>query len=175
MSDAAAIAGILFEGAPPRVVLIGADGDGLLDEIAQAMARTDPGMACTVTVQNGIDAASPLDDDSTALLVLDLAADAAPDAATHAHHRLLGMTCRRYPQRVIALIRPAADLAETDLLSFGFRKLAHLEQGALHEYRLSDYKLPPDWLNARFWANPERYAIDEPDDDESEDESDDEE
>jgi len=29
----------------------------------------------------------------------------------------------------------------------------------LYAYRLSDYKKPPEWLNARFWANPERFNI----------------
>lgn len=29
------------------------------------------------------------------------------------------------------------------------------------EYRMTTYKPAPDWLNARFWANPERYAISE--------------
>lgn len=28
-------------------------------------------------------------------------------------------------------------------------------------YRLRDYKQPPSWLNARFWANPERYELDD--------------
>lgn len=32
---------------------------------------------------------------------------------------------------------------------------------ALYEYRLRDYKQPPEWLNARFWANPERFGLDE--------------
>ena len=32
---------------------------------------------------------------------------------------------------------------------------------ALYEYRLRDYKQPPEWLNARFWANPGRFDLDE--------------
>lgn len=27
----------------------------------------------------------------------------------------------------------------------------------IHEYDLDTYKTVPDWLNARFWANPERW------------------
>jgi len=30
-----------------------------------------------------------------------------------------------------------------------------------YEYRLSHYKQAPDWLNARFWANPERFKLDD--------------
>ena len=34
-------------------------------------------------------------------------------------------------------------------------------EAVLYEYRLRDYKQPPDWLNARFWANPARFDLDE--------------
>ena len=48
--------------------------------------------------------------------------------------------------------------------AFGFRRaFVAIEDGtrhALHEYRLADYKQPPDWLNARYWANPERFGAD---------------
>ena len=27
----------------------------------------------------------------------------------------------------------------------------------IHYYDLDTYKTVPDWLNARFWANPERW------------------
>ena len=59
----------------------------------------------------------------------------------------------------------------------GFRKLQLEHQGTirLFEYCLSEYKQPPDWLNARYWANPERYGLTGDHDSYSEDGEDDEE
>ena len=49
----------------------------------------------------------------------------------------------------------------TDMTALGLRQVACFEHEgrALHLYRfdLYDYKLTPDWLNPRFWANPEMW------------------
>jgi hypothetical protein len=48
-----------------------------------------------------------------------------------------------------------------DLLGFGMRRLAvyRTPQGPVHFYRfdLSDYKLTPEWLSPKDWANPEMW------------------
>ena len=93
--------------------------------------------------------------------------------------RALGTACRLYPSRLLLFV--LADEAPTPeaLFAFGFRRLLVHPDGVLHEYRLRDYKMPPDWLNARFWANPERFELDpdeaDGDGDEDEDGEDDDE
>ena len=117
----------------------------------------------------------------TALLVLDGAVDG-PEL-----ERRLGTACRRFPGRLLVWQRdPVGDgpgagdgsgagtgeagatgarpVPVERFFAFGFRRaFALVEDGvrhALHEYRLADYKQPPDWLNARYWANPERFGVD---------------
>jgi hypothetical protein len=53
----------------------------------------------------------------------------------------------------------AAPLGPTDFLALGMQCLdvAADDGWALYEYDLATYKPAPDWLNARFWANPERW------------------
>ena len=96
----------------------------------------------------------------TAVLMLD---DARPDDDTE---RRLGTACRRFPGRVIVWQRDAeghAPLPATRFFAHGFRRLLVDDEGdvrhAVYEYRLADYKRAPDWLNARFWANPERFSL----------------
>jgi hypothetical protein len=69
--------------------------------------------------------------------------------------------------RVIAVLprRAPADtrcrLDDNDLLALGFT-LTAAEGGdaRIAIYDLAEYKLTPDWLNARFWAHPERWDKD---------------
>ncbi|MFK7853176.1 MAG: DUF6231 family protein [Granulosicoccus sp.] len=75
-----------------------------------------------------------------------------------------------------------ASIADHRLFAFGFKRLKIVElssdttQARWFEYRLSSYKSSPHWLNAQFWANPERFELDEEldeyydDEDEDEDE-----
>jgi len=94
-----------------------------------------------------------------AVLVLE---DARPGDGTEAR---LGSACRRFPGRVVVWQRDGdahPPLPATRFFAHGFRRLLCDEhQGvrhAVYEYRLADYKRAPDWLNARFWANPERFT-----------------
>jgi len=101
----------------------------------------------------------------TAVLILD---GARPGDGTA---QRLGTACRRFPGRVVAWQRDvlpappvhAPPLEATHFFAHGFRRLFAIEidgmRHAVYEYRLADYKRPPDWLNARFWANPERFGI----------------
>ncbi len=88
----------------------------------------------------------------------------------------LGKAVRRFPERLVVSI-DSPEPADTAFFAFGFRKLQLTEQGSirLFEYCLSEYKQPPDWLNARYWANPDRFESDEDSDIYSEDYSDEEE
>lgn len=104
------------------------------------------------------------------------------------HDRLalqLGRAIRAFPHRVLLHCRTSPDSASLSnemFYAFGFRVLPVMQdenpgQGHTHwfEYRLSSYKSAPDWLNARFWANPERFdLLENPDEycEESEDDDD---
>lgn len=78
----------------------------------------------------------------------------------------LGKAVRMFPYRLLVCC-PDRTLADNHFFAFGFRRLdalctplAACESLRWYEYRMCDYKSPPDWLNPRFWANPERF--DEP-------------
>ena len=78
----------------------------------------------------------------------------------------IGQAVRAFPNRLIVYTcDPAAP--DTLFFSFGFRKLDVAQrvsaghENRWYEYRLSHYKQSPDWLNARFWANPERFNLDD--------------
>lgn len=82
----------------------------------------------------------------------------------------LGKAVRMFPYRLLVCC-PNRTLADNQFFAFGFRRLDVLcgpltsaDEPCWYEYRMSDYKSPPDWLNARFWANPERFDLpEEPD------------
>jgi len=97
----------------------------------------------------------------------------------------LGRAIRAFPHRVLLHCRtsPASTSLSNEMFyAFGFRVLPVIQDenpGQDHtrwfEYRLSSYKSAPDWLNARFWANPERFdLLENPDDycEESDDDQD---
>lgn len=69
------------------------------------------------------------------------------------------------------LLIPAAAHAQhasrwdsNELLALGLLRVGNYDDadGGRHLYRfdLADYKTTPDWLNARFWAHPERWDKD---------------
>lgn len=51
---------------------------------------------------------------------------------------------------------------ETDLLGMGMKRQARYSRQArdyaIYAFSLKNYKPAPDWLNSRFWANPELYG-----------------
>lgn len=57
-------------------------------------------------------------------------------------------------------VRPSC-WEENDLLAFGMQRLGRYGQGGerlgLYGFDLATYKPTPDWLNPRFWANPEQW------------------
>ncbi len=92
-----------------------------------------------------------------------------PDKAAKAA-TTLGLACRTSPRLVLvehAQTSPDTQLlADEQFFAFGFRRLLTSTcnsgmQCKLFGYRLSDYKQAPSWLNARFWAHPERFDLQE--------------
>jgi len=88
----------------------------------------------------------------------------------------LGQAVRRFPDRLIISVE-TNEPDDAAFFAFGFRRLQLGDQRSirLFEYCLSEYKQAPDWLNARYWANPERYGLTDDHDSYSEDGEDDEE
>lgn len=91
-----------------------------------------------------------------------------PDETQFEHY--LGRAVRAFPHRILlhcTATKENPGRGDEAFFAFGFRKLpvAHIASdsaGTLRcfEYRLSQYKPAPDWLNARFWANPARFDVD---------------
>lgn len=50
---------------------------------------------------------------------------------------------------------------QADFIALGFRRAPNTrelsEDWHVYRYDVHDYKLTPSWLNARYWANPERW------------------
>lgn len=101
-------------------------------------------------------------------LMLHLDADVAQCQET------LGRAVRGFSHRVLVHIRvdhKHTGPSDEVLFALGFRRLVVIPDAQnsasrvrWFEYRLSQYKNSPDWLNSRFWANPERFALaDDPD------------
>ncbi len=77
----------------------------------------------------------------------------------------LGDACRLFPHQLLVQLQALPPNWSPDpLYAFGLRRVESPGESAVFEFRLSEYKAPPAWLNARYWANPERFAeIDDPD------------
>lgn len=97
---------------------------------------------------------------STQIAVLNLGAD----ETTYSQE--IGQAARAFPNRLI-VYTSSKTAPDTLFFAFGFRKLNVIESASAsaenrwYEFRLSHYKQSPDWLNAQFWANPERFKLDE--------------
>ena len=65
-----------------------------------------------------------------------------------------------YARRVLARLRPSPEWEHRDMTAFGFTRLARLgaNHGLLYGFDMATYKTTPDWLNPRFWANPELWG-----------------
>ena len=76
--------------------------------------------------------------------------------------QLLGGLRDRWGDEVLILHRRDDERwTLNDFLALGFRHDPEAEEAApdhaVYRTSLYDYKLTPDWLNARFWANPEMW------------------
>ncbi|MDZ7594850.1 MAG: DUF6231 family protein [Thiobacillus sp.] len=78
--------------------------------------------------------------------------------ARQAQH-LIAQTRLFIAPRILLAVRTDCALDEDMFIALGFT-LAATDTTAnvrIHEYDLDTYKTVPDWLNARFWAHPERW------------------
>jgi len=86
----------------------------------------------------------------------------------------LGGLCRSFPFGVLLEIAADVDAPDQQLFSHGFQKLGDAgkkmaqsndkhhflnSEERCFKFRLEEYKAVPDWLNAKFWAHPERFNL----------------
>lgn len=110
---------------------------GVLNDTPVHLPGEPPGQPCALAL--GIDALDGLD-------------------ARHAQH-LISQTRLYGAPRILLAVQADCALDEAAFRALGFTLSATdpAENMRVHYYDLDTYKTVPDWLNARFWANPERW------------------
>jgi hypothetical protein len=58
---------------------------------------------------------------------------------------------------LVAQAQCALDEAAFRALGFALSMVDPTDQSRIYDYDLANYKTVPDWLNARYWAHPERW------------------
>ncbi|MDP1646304.1 MAG: DUF6231 family protein [Thiobacillus sp.] len=96
-----------------------------------------PGPTCALAL--GIDALNGLD-------------------APQAQH-LISQTRLYIAPRILLAVQESCALDEATFRALGFTLSATdtAENLRIYDYDLATYKMVPDWLNARYWAHPERW------------------
>ena len=131
--------------------LVVTDDTALID----AVSAYGPAMFSATHAQAQLDSLPQVE-----LAVLDAAAAFADEAAAvQLVSRLRDVCASRV--LVIGAPRPGASLGREQLVGLGFRRWDTTGEGddrrRWYEFSLADYKVTPDWLNARHWANPELW------------------
>lgn len=161
-----AIASLLVSGAPGLVALMGEPVFRLQAAVSKAHEDTNLETVQIQTFEELFHAAQANSNQpADRTLCLSLPASELPNAQT-----LLGEACRAAPRLVIVEHAECQSgdglLADEQFFAFGFRKLGNsVEPSGVkrcwYAFSLRDYKQAPDWLNARFWAHPERFSLSE--------------
>ncbi len=159
----------ILEPGSDKLVLIGAPLDAQGNHLPVEALTDDTPAELELVVVDAIERYSRQAEPrmTTGYLFLDassLSQDVArKDARRQDLEQTLGDACRLFPhQLLVQLQKLPGDWSAAPLFAFGFREMKASVGSTVFEFRLSDYKAPPAWLNARFWANPERYE--QPDD-----------
>ncbi|WP_348766109.1 DUF6231 family protein [uncultured Salinisphaera sp.] len=149
----------LHEHAPPRLLLMGQDPTRR--DALQALASRD-GAVCTAS-----SVADMSDTDLTAAR-FDLAI-VLPAMLSELNKRegrqLISRLRDQLAGTVLVCVDTRAQAAErwtiSDFIALGFRRSPDSRSigpaVAVYRYDIRDYKTTPDWLNSRYWANPERW------------------
>jgi len=73
----------------------------------------------------------------------------------------LSMLRNGYAQQLIVIMDNTHTATKnwqlTDFLALGFNTLFSDSRFAIYSYNIENYRPKKDWLNSRFWANPENY------------------
>lgn len=149
-----ALAALLDRYAPQRLLLIGASDFPALE----AFKLAHPG-ACVAQVAPG-----PLPPELAAQRFdLALALDCLEHLPKRDGLNLLGGIRNLNASRIAVLADlKACGWQETDFFSLALQASERFQRDeqvlTLFTYDLLDYKQVPDWLNSRFWANPENFG-----------------
>ncbi len=149
-----ALAALLDLHAPKRLLLLGASQFGALDAFKEAHPDTvvsfaEPGpLPETLAAQR---------------FELALVVDCLEHLSKPAGLTLLGGIRNLNASRIAVLVDlGACDWKDTDFFSLALQASERFQRDdqvlTLFTYDLLDYKQVPDWLNARFWANPENFG-----------------
>ncbi len=73
----------------------------------------------------------------------------------------LGILRNRHTQHIIVISNKnkttLQDWQFADFLALGLKKIANVQNQHVYAYAIENYHEKRDWLNSRFWANPENY------------------
>lgn len=88
-----------------------------------------------------------------------LGVDALNGLAASAIEQLIGRVRTYSARRLLLVAHPGCALDEAGFRALGFVvSLVDAEaRTRVYDYDIDTYKSVPDWLNARFWAHPERW------------------
>ncbi|AMS13952.1 hypothetical protein SAMN03159489_01205 [Pseudomonas sp. NFPP07] len=149
-----ALAALLDRYAPQQLLLIGASGFPALEAFRQAhpetaIAQTAPGPLPAELAARRFDLA--------------LAVDCLEHLPKRDGLNLLGGIRNLNASRIAVLADlNACGWQETDFFSLALQASERFQRDeqvlTLFTYDLLEYKQVPDWLNSRFWANPENFG-----------------
>ncbi|WP_339529056.1 DUF6231 family protein [Pseudomonas mucidolens] len=149
-----ALAALLDLHAPKHLLLLGASQFPALDAFREAHPDTRVSVAGPGPLSQEL-AAQRFD--------LALAVGCLEHLSKSAGLTLLGGIRNLNASRIAVLVDMAAcDWKETDFFSLALQASERFQRDnqvlTLFTYDLLEYKQVPDWLNARFWANPENFG-----------------
>lgn len=156
------LAACLLAGQPNNLVIVGnASGSSLVTaaggDYAPQILRFDNLGHCLARDSQAVLAQQS----GSTVALIELSSDTL-DSAGLSLDSALGQSVRLFPDRLVVGL-DSTEPEDTTFFAFGFRMLRIDGAGSTRwfEYCLREYKRPPDWLNARYWANPERFGLDE--------------
>ncbi|HEC59982.1 MAG TPA: hypothetical protein ENI24_10490 [Methylophaga sp.] len=73
----------------------------------------------------------------------------------------LGLMRNAHAQHIIVISEITGAMQQgwqlADYLALGMKRMAIVENYHLYSYNIETYQLKRDWLNSRFWANPDNF------------------
>ena len=66
----------------------------------------------------------------------------------------------QYAQHLLLIVdqkQSCSDWGLTDYFALGFKKRGQINHYQIFSYAIEDYQFKKEWLNSRFWANPENF------------------
>jgi hypothetical protein len=139
------------------------------DTLAEALQRSSPRHICALDVAALAIARDLLPEASVALFAapaqndppaqLALVMNALNDLDAAQARTLLARVRDFITSRIIVIADTRCPLDRMDFLAIGYDTLGTDKAGQtkLYQFDLATYKQVPDWLNARYWAHPERW------------------